>query len=856
MAYRSSFFEMATGRTPFEKKDETFTTPALRNEYYRRTVQGHWYSDNDLPFEVEDLCRSIVQLIPSKRMQVPEMLQHQFFRSAREGHVDGMGKVHLNSGWDSEEDTSQQTCSIVSEMRSLSPSPSDVEIVETCRQVGRRLTFQSASPKEEDTSTVPFPSSPSLEPAATSFGSNLVRGDPLWSLRINSEVTRAHLGPVESPLRGHAAEEFCEVGSCISDLSTRGIKVKTQTDQSNQTSHPSSKVAQTTVDDSLALASTGGTASTKTPARAMRGGPSIQSLHRRPGAPTPSRFRGAVVESAVATSNIQPSDASKMSDSKTSGQSPIRYVGSLKNRYTTRSMLPLPTRLSSKSRALTTSDPPQPPAIRAHRLGSASGRGHDGHHQVQGTQERMAPPRYGSIVEILEDTPSLTSASEEEIEPLPNRSNVASQAQNPSQDGEGYISRSPVRVLVEVSTMTNVTTTSQASLQHIKKEHVACAHVSPPASTGPQQLLERLQHINSLVSELAVLTAQCASDFARYGQALPNGQSSSEKCRGAEPSLLASALDKRQAKNPPDSRSERSRSPVMESSSQPAILEYGSTGREVDRTKTSIKSRAMNPPHRDDCSQFSSTNKLPDQSRVSRRATLTASVYGRLSQAISQTSPTRARPALSEMTILDTPRSAKRKEQGYQSFLKEYGIEKRGKGLQGQRVLTPVEDESQQKSPASLNFTLQSRSAAARVLRRIKANGALNRRDIVLKAAHDASVLSDASSLLKTTPGTGSPGTSVHSPSGRSSEKRSRHMRSRSALIDADRSSLQASVASGVASPFYHRSVDLDRGNSSHIGDAPRRVLPVTPGIIGSAATLPLWKKLRGAVKEVQQRTI
>lgn len=40
-----SFFEMATGRTPFEKQDETFDTEAARKEYLRRTQEGEWYID-------------------------------------------------------------------------------------------------------------------------------------------------------------------------------------------------------------------------------------------------------------------------------------------------------------------------------------------------------------------------------------------------------------------------------------------------------------------------------------------------------------------------------------------------------------------------------------------------------------------------------------------------------------------------------------------------------------------------------------------------------------------------------------------------------------------------------------------
>ncbi|PWN24837.1 kinase-like protein, partial [Jaminaea rosea] len=77
-----SFFEMATGRTPFEKKNEVFTTPEAREEYYRRTIQGKWYTDYDLPFEIEDLCRAIVRVDPQARPRIPEILEHDFFQDA------------------------------------------------------------------------------------------------------------------------------------------------------------------------------------------------------------------------------------------------------------------------------------------------------------------------------------------------------------------------------------------------------------------------------------------------------------------------------------------------------------------------------------------------------------------------------------------------------------------------------------------------------------------------------------------------------------------------------------------------------------------------------------------------------
>ncbi|PWN19829.1 kinase-like protein [Microstroma glucosiphilum] len=75
-----SFFEMATGRTPFERPDEGPCNEESMGEYRRRIQDDEWYIDDDLPQDLVELCRLMVHKNPRLRLPLAEVSQHDFFR--------------------------------------------------------------------------------------------------------------------------------------------------------------------------------------------------------------------------------------------------------------------------------------------------------------------------------------------------------------------------------------------------------------------------------------------------------------------------------------------------------------------------------------------------------------------------------------------------------------------------------------------------------------------------------------------------------------------------------------------------------------------------------------------------------
>ncbi|CAO1625401.1 unnamed protein product [Parajaminaea phylloscopi] len=829
-----SFFEMATGRTPFEKKDETFTTPELREEYYRRTVQGHWYSDYDLPFEVEDLCRSIVHLVPSKRLRISEMLQHQFFHSAREGHVDGVGEIHLKTGWQSDTELSEETCTKALGAKSLSPSPSEADIEETCLRAGRRLEFLETSPvPEEDTSTVPFPSSPSLENFEASFDSELCQAELPWTKFSSSGAAETVLGQLQFETPGSP-----DVGAATAS--------EEASSQLLVTGHPVATLRRGQDSDIVRSSSSGrkGTVGVDsgTPAKGVTAIPSLRSLQRRPGAPTPSRFRSTVAEPEIATPLVTARNmghCKQASVTSLTGRSPVRYLGSLGDRQSQRSLLPLPTRLGSV-RAVATSDPLHPPLslTRSNRHAGSQTPVRNPAQCV--TPACTAPPRYGSIVEVLDDSQSLFLSDEDTVASPSGLSAppVAEAAREAQENHAGCLAPvllanvAPRPAFIDASTMTT------PAEQTVATALWTTTHVT--------ELTVRLERMSILTSELTQLMAECSAHLATNAHYLENtprltGQAFPETSRSALVSAGGSESVTRSFNTP-------TRSASRQASHQAQRREYVEVG--VHTTAADLLPEGTTASTQPDPSE--AIYEAPSAAReetLSRRATVDLHYY----QGLLQHSSPRRKPVPPASTVFDTPRAAKRKEEGFQMILKDHGVEKRGRGLQGQQAATPIEEDFDRPASAfSAVMTPRSVSMASKVLRRVKANAALHRRDSALRAGSRNSMQSEVYSPSKTTESSHAH-TDTHTPSRVSMERLLRHRRSRSALGVAD---APASVSSNVGEKvgrFNLGSIDLDRSKPVHIGEAPRHYYPVTPG---ATPALPLWKKLRGAVKEVSQRTV
>lgn len=499
MIIYSSFFEMATGRTPFEQKDEVFTTPEAREEYYRRTVAGTWYTDYDLPSQIEELCRGIVQLDPAKRTKVPAILCHEFFS----GILD-------EPEW---------------REAALSTAPSEQDLDVVCQRAGRRLSFRqrsdslrpsllpvtpslpprpSNSPESSTTnvvdpvpSTVPFPGSPSLRLVEASFDSDLVQSEAPWSKRISSDAVRAHLAAVESPRQ--VTRSTAQSQSML----------KGPTTSPRRKTLPRKTLAASTPKH---VAATPQTRDCRTSSRI--GTPS------RPVAPTPSRFR----DCAYGESNDLETVLSDVSSSR--GLSPIRYVGSLSKDAPQPSLLPVPSRLTSSVRFTTLSEPAQPELRikRPKQLGEPlTSESTSSHAAQQVARVLAAPPRYGSIVAgclPLETSPltgqiDLACDTAADTTCLEYDSNVSGEqvtAVTASVDAGDAVRTPPTQTpRMEVSLMTDEMVGGQSIS-------------SNPIASNISALLRRLDSIKELVDEMSELSVQTRSELAELSQSMDLGK--------------------------------------------------------------------------------------------------------------------------------------------------------------------------------------------------------------------------------------------------------------------------------------------------------------------------------------------
>ncbi|GAC97191.1 likely protein kinase [Pseudozyma hubeiensis SY62] len=71
-----TFFEMRTGRTPFEHHDEKFDSSEKFEVYYERAERGTWLGDWEMSTEMEDLIRKMLRHDPQERLDAAEALAH------------------------------------------------------------------------------------------------------------------------------------------------------------------------------------------------------------------------------------------------------------------------------------------------------------------------------------------------------------------------------------------------------------------------------------------------------------------------------------------------------------------------------------------------------------------------------------------------------------------------------------------------------------------------------------------------------------------------------------------------------------------------------------------------------------
>lgn len=541
-----SFFEMATGRTPFEKKDETFTTQQQREEYYRRTVQGVWYTDYDLPSEIEDLCRAIVQIDPRKRIDVPRILAHRFFRSARDGHVDELVSLHegqwsrvdegsLSRSECRSSDTASPGFPSESADQSALISPSEVEISATCQQAHPFLDFDSVLPVDnslgpEIQSTVPFPVSPSLEQFGASFDSDLVDSDAPWLGYPHSDKT---IPSISTTVEDHISLRPSTNSSAIFDHTTLAREAGAHIAESQAWTYHAVPLPQgSTIDagypaDHLQQRNTGiprihpskpedanGQAS-----QTFRVHATPSRLHSRPGEPTPSRFRSSAAEYTSETP-LQ---------TRTSGVdciSPVKYIGSMATASAQRSLLPLPTRSGRTPRPVMASDPAQPLLAQTLRSKKRAISASIGQHQP--IQQPVSSRK--EVLDGVSGLPHCSSISEAE-ESYKRQSHTSANTRTPESPMDHAQlniwtssrleklqgQRPKARTFVERGVSTDTTLSSPAIVSSAVVSDCHTSSVTPQKMLGQHKLLGRLDKIDALIQELTHLSSETREWFRLEG---------------------------------------------------------------------------------------------------------------------------------------------------------------------------------------------------------------------------------------------------------------------------------------------------------------------------------------------------
>ncbi|UZJ57286.1 hypothetical protein CBS101457_006606 [Exobasidium rhododendri] len=79
-----TFFEIATGRTPFEHEDEQFLSKEQLEIYYERTLRPKWVGSWSVPAALESLCRLMLAPNAKDRIFTTQALQHTFFSDSAE----------------------------------------------------------------------------------------------------------------------------------------------------------------------------------------------------------------------------------------------------------------------------------------------------------------------------------------------------------------------------------------------------------------------------------------------------------------------------------------------------------------------------------------------------------------------------------------------------------------------------------------------------------------------------------------------------------------------------------------------------------------------------------------------------
>lgn len=189
-----TFFEMLTGRTPFEYHDEKFDTKERFEEYYARAERGKWLGEWDLSPEMEDLIRKMLRHDPAERVDAAGALLHPQFHSQPGRRCDSFDELLQLSYED--EHRLRATEAMISDPE---PSPIQEELDDSDAMIEELVARTERLQSQSETASV-F-ASPGVSRAAVATHPSLVPASPSLS-QVGMDSRLTDLMCVSPPWRG------------------------------------------------------------------------------------------------------------------------------------------------------------------------------------------------------------------------------------------------------------------------------------------------------------------------------------------------------------------------------------------------------------------------------------------------------------------------------------------------------------------------------------------------------------------------------------------------------------------------------------------------------------------------------
>ncbi|SPO21802.1 related to CHK1 - Serine/threonine kinase [Ustilago trichophora] len=192
-----TFFEMLTGRTPFERHDEKFDTKEKFQEYYARAERGTWLGQWNFSSEMEDLIRKMLRHDPKERIDAAGALLHPQFDPQHGGQCDSFDELLQLSNEDAhmraaEDMLPEPEVSLLQE----DVDDSDAMIEELVAQTEQLDTRRYAASEAAS-----IPASPGVSRAVVATHPSLVPGSPSLS-QVGMDSRLTDLMCVSPPWRG------------------------------------------------------------------------------------------------------------------------------------------------------------------------------------------------------------------------------------------------------------------------------------------------------------------------------------------------------------------------------------------------------------------------------------------------------------------------------------------------------------------------------------------------------------------------------------------------------------------------------------------------------------------------------